>query len=107
LKAPYNQIQSNAGGSLEIGEDVIDPARVVRLTVEHGVSVASSLITTGISVVEVRDKSMGEGEEMIAKALTKKAYFDAKHAGMLGEAQDESENDRMEAFEQAVFEDQD
>jgi len=107
LKAPYNQIQSNAGGSLEIGEDVIDPARVVRLTVEHGVSVASSLITTGISVVEVRDKSMGEGEEMIAKALTKKAYFDAKHAGMLGEAQDESENDRMEAFEQAVFEDHD
>jgi chaperonin GroEL len=107
LKAPYNQIQSNAGGHLEIDEDVIDPARVVRLIVEHGVSVASSLITTGISVVEVRDLGMGEGESMIAKAIMKKSYFEAKHAGMLADAQDESDKDQMEAFEQAAFNDHD
>lgn len=104
LKAPYEQIQRNSGGSLEIDEDVLDPAKVVRLAVEHGVSVASSMITTGIIVPERREKTGYEGDELIAKAVLKNAYVTAKHHGQLQEAEDEAEKDREIAFEQAVFE---
>lgn len=103
LSAPFDQIQRNAGGYLEIGEDVIDPARVVRLEVEHGVSVASSMITTGIVIPERREYTPHEGNELIAKALLKNAYYTAKHHGLLQENQDEAEKDREKAFEQAVF----
>lgn len=107
LQAPYKQIQENAGGYIEIDDGVIDPAKVVRLIVEHGISVASSLITTNISVVEINEQRMGEGEEKIAKAIGKFAYYQAKHQGMLAEAEDEAEADREKAFEQAMFEDKD
>ena len=107
LKAPHNQIQANAGGYLEIEKDVIDPAKVIRLIVEHGVSVASSLITTTISVVESRDKAAWEGDEMVAKAIGKMAFYNAKHQGMLAEAEDEAEADREKEFERVMFEDKD
>ena len=35
LCAPHNQILENAGSELEIGEDIIDPAKVVELEFEH------------------------------------------------------------------------
>jgi chaperonin GroEL len=107
LKTPYEQIQKNCGGSLEIADDVFDPAKVVRLEVEHGISVASSLITTGISVVEERDKAPWEGDEMVAKAIGKMAYYSAKHQGMLAEAEDEAESDREKEFARVMFEDKD
>jgi chaperonin GroEL len=105
LKAPYEQIQKNAGGVLEIGKDVIDPAKVVRLEVEHGVSVASMIITTDILIPEVREKGPGEGYEQIARAISKWAYFDAKQSGMLKESEDEAEKDRSRAFEEAMLND--
>jgi chaperonin GroEL (HSP60 family) len=103
LKAPYNQIQSNAGGYLEIGDEVIDPARVVRLEIEHGVSVASSIITTGISIPERRERTQADGLEMVARAIAKGVYFDAKHRGLITENEDEAEKDRDKAFEKALF----
>lgn len=103
--SPYDQIQKNAGGSLEIDKDVIDPAKVVRLEVEHGVSVASMLITTGISCPEVREKSPVEGYEMIARAIAKFAYYDAKHKGLLKDSEDQMEKDREAKFEEAMIQD--
>lgn len=103
LKAPYEQIQRNAGGYLEIGEDVIDPARVVRLEVEHGVSVASSMITTGISIPERREYTQFDGFEKVARAIAKGVYYDAKHKGLLQANQDEADADMEKAFERAMF----
>lgn len=103
LKAPYEQIQRNAGGFLEVADDVIDPARVVRLEIEHGVSVASSIITTGISIPERREYSQFDGLDKVAKAIAKGVYFEAKHKGMIQENEDEAEADREKAFERAMF----
>lgn len=103
LRAPYEQIQRNAGGFLEISEDVIDPARVVRLEVEHGVSVASSMITTGICIPERREYTQFDGLERVARAIAKGVYFDAKHRGLIRENEDEAEADREKAFEKALF----
>lgn len=105
LKAPYDQIQENAGGNLEIGEDVIDPAKVIRLEVEHAVSIASSLITTDIIIAEVADKPVFDGYEMVAKAIAKNAYYTAKHHGLIKESEDEAESDRQQLFEEAMFND--
>jgi chaperonin GroEL len=103
LQEPYAQIQRNAGGLLKIEDDVIDPAKVVRLEVEHAVSVASSMITTGIIVPERRNRTEYEGNMQIAKAVAKSAYYTAKHHNLLQESEDEAEADREKAFEQALF----
>lgn len=107
LAAPYNQIQENAGGNLDIAEDVIDPAKVVRLVVEHGASIAAQLITTEILIAEPRDKAPYEGDALVARAIGKLAYYDAKHHGLLAEASDEAEKDRERAFEEAMISDRD
>lgn len=103
LKAPYEQIQRNAGGYLEVLDDVIDPARVVRFEVEHGVSVASSMITTGIIIPERREYSQYDGLDRVARALGKIAYYEAKRHGLVQENQDEADADMEKAFERAMF----
>ncbi len=103
LKEPYNQIQKN--GTVKIGKDVIDPAEVVKLSVEHGVSIAQQLITTDILVAEVDEMTDAEGNMNIAKALGQLTYFWAKERGMLKESEEEAEKDRAKAFENAMFED--
>lgn len=45
LVAPYNRIQANAGGRLEIGEEVMDSFIVAKAGVENAVSVLKTLIT--------------------------------------------------------------
>jgi len=50
LKAPYNQIQENAGGKLTIKPNVIDPTKVVRVSLENACSVAKTLITTETTI---------------------------------------------------------
>lgn len=104
LRAPYMQIQTNAGGVVEIGDDIIDPAKVIRLEVEHAVSIASSLITTDIIIADVGDRPVFDGYEVVAKAIGKIAYYDAKHKGLIKESEDEAEADREKLFEQAMFE---
>jgi len=46
ILAPYRQIQENAGGTLKIGDDIIDPLKVVRLSVENACSEAGIFLTT-------------------------------------------------------------
>lgn len=93
LKEPYEQIQRNAGGNLEIGKDVIDPAKVIRLQVEHAVSVASSIITTDISIAEIREKNPAEGYETIAKAIHLYTTLWGKERGLIKESEDASQAD--------------
>lgn len=104
LIAPYEQIQKNAGG-IEIGEDVFDPAKVVRMIVEHSVSVVSTLITTDSIIAEVPDKSPAEGYEDIARAISKYAYFWARREGMIKENEDLMEEDREREFERIMMTD--
>lgn len=103
LKSPYEQIQKNAGGALEIGKDVIDPAKVVRLEVEHGVMIAAQLITTDILIPELREKSPGEGYSEIADAITLFVNLEARHRGMIKENEDYAEQERNKAFDMAVM----
>jgi chaperonin GroEL len=104
LKAPYEQIQANAEGELEIGEDIIDPAKVVRLAVEHAVSVAAHLATAKIIIPEMRDKAPSEGYEEIAKAILKGVRYWAIQQGLVKENQDEMDRDNVSAYEKNLFE---
>jgi chaperonin GroEL len=69
LQATYNQIQDNAGGELEITDDVIDPAKVVRLSVEHSMSLASSFVTLGGIVSEERERTQYDGLNEVSNEL--------------------------------------
>ncbi len=55
LMSPYNQIQLNAGGELEIGDDVIDPIKVTRTALLKASNVASTIITTSIAIADKRE----------------------------------------------------
>ncbi len=98
LRAPYNQILENAGVDfMEIGDDVIDNAKAVRLAVEHAVSVTAHLITTKIIVAEAKDESPADGYNNIAAQLAMTNKLTAKREGLLIEGNVESEGayDRM------------
>lgn len=56
IKAPYNQIQENAGGSLEIGKDVIDPLKVTKSALINACSVAGMVLTTEIAVTNKHER---------------------------------------------------
>jgi len=105
LRAPYEQIQANADGQLEVGEDIIDPAKAIRLEVEHATSVASKLLTTKISIPEERDHSPAEGYESIGAAITIFARYFARQHGLLKDADLEAEQERAQLLEQRIAED--
>ncbi len=107
LIAPYNQIQTNAGGKLDIGKDIIDPAKVVRLEVEHGVSVASAMITTDISVPYLRDKSPADGYEDIAWAIRGFTNLQAIQLSLVKENQDFEDSKMDDVFAEAMMTDRD
>lgn len=50
LKAPYKQIQDNAGGKLDIPDNVVDPVDITISSLESACSLASNLITTEVAV---------------------------------------------------------
>lgn len=52
LKAPYNQIMENAGVTFEVGEDIIDPAKITRISLQNACSLAGIILTTEIANVE-------------------------------------------------------
>lgn len=52
LKAPYYQIQENAGGKLKIGKDILDPVKVTRTALENACSAAILITTDGAIVWE-------------------------------------------------------
>lgn len=55
LKAPYKQIQENAGG-IEIGEDVLDPVKVTRTSLEKACSIVGMVITTSIAINDKKEE---------------------------------------------------
>lgn len=107
LEIPHTQIQDNAGGDLEMGKDVIDPTKVVRLTIEHGVSIAATLITAHAVIPEAPERTEFEGLEILARAFSRSAYYQAKHQGMIAENEDEAERDRQDQFDRVMIEDRD
>lgn len=105
LIAPYDQIRENAGGTLEVGKEVIDPAEVVWWAVENATSVVAHLITVDILVPEEKETNPGDGYESIASSIMTFARFWAKREGLLKESEMEVENERMAIHEQTITED--
>ena len=93
LLAPYKQIQTNAGGNLDIGKDIIDPADAVYYAVEHATSVVASLITVGNLIVEEPENEAGEGEKEIAKAINGYTMLIKKEKGLMTENEKLAESD--------------
>lgn len=93
LTSPYQQIQENAGGTLAIGKDVIDPADAVYYTVEYACSVVSSLITVGNIIAEEPEIQQGQGEKDIARAIQGYTYAFKKERGILTENEKLMAND--------------
>ena len=56
LKAPYNQIQKNVGHELIISDDIIDPVKVTRTSLQNACSLAGMIITTEIAVADKNEK---------------------------------------------------
>jgi len=54
IQAPYNQIQENAGGKLEIASNVFDPVKVTRMALENAVSCAGALLTITSAIATKR-----------------------------------------------------
>ena len=71
LVAPYEQIQTNAGGELQIPDTIIDPVKVTRTALENACSIASMLLTTETIIVEKRERTEYEGLKLIADKLDK------------------------------------
>lgn len=94
LLSPYNQIQENADGFLEIGENVIDPADAVYYAVEHATSVVAHLVTVGIVIPEEKEMGPDEGYREIARALDKLGNFYGVQMGLIKASELEAEKDR-------------
>lgn len=99
LKAPYQQIQDNNDGELEIGEDIIDPAKVVRLIIDNAFSVAANLITCKIIIPELDEPNPADGYQEIAKALRVMNAIEAKKNGILKENLDMMEQDHQKILD--------
>lgn len=94
LRAPYEQIQENAG-KLEIGEDILDATKAIRLAVKHAVSVAASLSTVKVIIAEERDEQPWEAHGKVAQSILTFARYWARREGILDENKEEIEKDRM------------
>lgn len=82
LMSPYEQIQDNAGGDLKIDENVIDPTKVVRLSVKHAISLASSFVSIDAIVSQVKDRNSYEGFEKVASMLNMQNKIEARQRGL-------------------------
>jgi len=79
LKAPYETIQENAGGSLEIGEDILDPVKVTRLALENACSAAGILITTETAISERRKSLWDELEHKLYPEDERSSFRDSEN----------------------------
>ena len=95
LSAPYNQLQENVGHNLKIDKNVIDPAKVVELEVEHALGVAASLITCKAIIPEFDEHDPKSGYESIAKAILTYTKLWAKDKNLLKEGLDEADRDAL------------
>ena len=60
IVAPYNQIMSTIPQDFVIGDEVVDPVKVVRTCLENACSVAGTLATIGIVIANERPKKIDE-----------------------------------------------
>jgi len=102
LCAPYNQLCDNSPEAMrEISDNVIDPAQVVELEVEHGFGVAANMITIKAIIPEFDEHDPKDGYKTIADAIKEYTIYYAKREGLyqegLGEATAEA-NQRREAL---------
>ena len=95
LLAPYKQIQENAGGELEITEDVIDPTDAVYYAVEYATSVVANLITTKNLIPEAPEIENGEGELELAQAARSLIFAWRKQNGLITEGEQQAIEDGM------------
>jgi len=102
LMSPYNQIQENAGYKLAISKEIIDPAKVVELEVEHGLGVAANLITCKAIIPEIDDRDENEGNREIAKAILIYAKLWGKREGLLQEGISEAEKETLQRNENLI-----
>lgn len=66
LKRPYEQIQENAGGLLEISDDVIDPVAITISSLQAACSLAGMLLTTEVTIaIKSEDKSRNHADPEI------------------------------------------
>lgn len=56
LRAPYDQIQMNAGEKLDIPDNILDPVKVTKEALRNACSVAGTLITTNGAIAEKREE---------------------------------------------------
>lgn len=57
ITAPYRKIQENAGGSLKIPKEILDPVKVTRIALENAISAARTFLTTDHVIVEKADSA--------------------------------------------------
>ncbi len=100
LLAPHKQLQDNAGGTLKIGKDVIDPTDAIYYAVEHATSVVSSLITVKNLIVEEPEMELGEGQIEIARAINGFVKAWSKKEGVMTASEEEAERDAQGPFTQ-------
>lgn len=100
LKAPYEQIQANNEEPFEVSEDVIDPTKVVRLSVEHAISVAANLITCKILIPEIEERPAYDGYKAIADSIMTYVKFWARKEGLIKENETEMGKDLLREWEE-------
>lgn len=71
IKAPYEIIQRNAGGKLEI-LDIYDATKIIRTAVEQACSQAWMLINTSTIIAFKTERTNYDGNELIANKLSDK-----------------------------------
>lgn len=91
LLAPHKKIQENAGGHLDIGEDIIDSTDSVYYAVEYATSVVASLITIKTLITEEPEIAVGEGELKLAQSFDKAITAWKLKEGIL------TENEKLQA----------
>lgn len=56
LKEPYNTIQKNAGGKIEIGDNVLDAVKTTRTALEIASNLAGLLLTVEVAIADKYEK---------------------------------------------------
>lgn len=100
LKAPYEQIQENAGGKLTIGKNIFDPVKVEKAAVEHACEVASMLLTTNTIIAEKKERPQYDGLSLIAHALEETTDSFRERHGLKGFERDKLEIDKKRMREE-------
>jgi chaperonin GroEL len=62
IQAPFRKIEENAGGTIVIGEEIVDPVRVTRTALQKACSVAGTFITA-CAAINIKSKKEEEDEE--------------------------------------------